>query len=85
LARSACYEHALPLYIWLSWRVLVIGHLPAITYVPEWGSTEERVKAASPAERGRSEAKSLDEPEASSTIIRVMAQSPSSRHGLMSL
>ena len=40
--------------------------------MPLRGSTERPVKAASPALRGRSEAKRLDGAEASQTIGRVM-------------
>ena len=42
--------------------------------MPNRGSTEEPVKAVSPAKRGRSIAESLDGAEASLTICNVMAE-----------
>ena len=49
-----------------------LPHRPTITQLLMRGSTECPVKAASPASRGRSEAKSLDGAEASRRIGGVM-------------
>jgi len=65
----------------LAQRSSAIGSTPrAITYEPTPGSTERSVKTASPAQRGRREATSLDGAEASPTMSDVMARRPE-RHG----